>query len=334
MPSIVGIGLVALDVVIDAQSGEQIGEWAGGSCGNVMAILAYLGWTATPISRLDDGEPSMRIRADLGRWGIDERWLALAPTAPAAIYIERLGYDEDGVAHHRFEHFCPECGQRLPPYRAVTREALRPILDEITTCDVLFIDRPSAGAVLAAEHAREQGMFVYFEPSARGDERHLARIAACSEVVKYSADRLTAADRSAIAATSPTLEIETRGAEGLRFRSYGTSWRELHAPSVEMKDTAGAGDWLTAGLLHGLLSSAPGNPRHAFGSATKLLATAQALGAFSCGFVGARGAMESQSADEALAGAAALAGGARHGARRRRTPNAAAASSFSCGACA
>jgi sugar/nucleoside kinase (ribokinase family) len=119
-------------------------------------------------------------------------------------------------------------------------------LDEITTRDVLFIDRPSAGAALAAEHASERGMFVYFEPSARGDERHLARIAACSEVVKYSAERLTEADRGAIAATGPTLEIETRGAEGLRFRSHGTNWREIPAPSVEIKDTAGADGWTTA----------------------------------------------------------------------------------------
>lgn len=334
MPSIVGIGLVALDVVIDEQSGEQIGEWAGGSCGNVMAILAYLGWMATPISRLDDGEPSRRIRVDLGRWGIDEQWLALEPTAPAAIYVERLGYDKSGVAHHRFERFCPECGQRLPQYRAVTREALRPILAEIVTRDVLFIDRPSPGAVLAAEHASEHGMFVYFEPSARGDQRHLVRIAACSDVVKYSADRLTDSDRRAIAATTPSLEIETRGADGLRFRSHGMSWSELPAPSVDIKDTAGAGDWMTAGLLHALLNSTPGDPARGLRSATKLLATAQAMGAFSCGFVGARGAMEHQSADDVLAGAAALRIGDRHGARRRRTANNAAASSFNCGACA
>ena len=44
-----GVGFVAMDVV-DVE-GDRFAA-VGGSCGNVMAILAWLGWTARPIARL------------------------------------------------------------------------------------------------------------------------------------------------------------------------------------------------------------------------------------------------------------------------------------------
>jgi fructokinase len=332
VPSVVGIGLVALDVVIDQGTGRQVGEWAGGSCGNVMAILAYLGWAAAPIARLDDGEPSRRIRDDLGRWGVDPRWLSLEPAAPAPVYVERLSYNGAGVAHHRFERYCPECGQRLPRHRAVPRETVRPLLGEIAHRDVLYVDRPSAGAVLAAEHARGEDVFVYFEPSARGTERQLGRIAGAADVVKYSADRLSAEDRQAIAAACPRLEIETCGRSGLRYRRHGSAWRTLPAPAVLTTDAAGAGDWMTAGLLHSLFAEQQ-ESRADVDNPASSLAVGQALAAFSCGFVGARGAMDSHTAEEALAGAAALIEGHRYAARQRHSATTGTGAAFSCGEC-
>lgn len=297
-----------------------------------MAILAYLGWTASAISRLDGSESSRRISDDLSRWGVDTRWLRLTPHAPAPTYVERLGYDHAGIAHHRFERYCPGCGQRLPRYRPVTREALRPLLTEIGAHDVLYVDRPSSGAVLAAEYAREQGTFVYFEPSARGDPRQLGRIAAAADIVKYSADRLTAGDRRVIASTHPGLEIETRGAKGLRYRAGGAPWQTLAPPATTIRDTAGAGDWMTAGLLQSLFADRSRSSRDFKNPAGPLIA-AQALAAFSCGFVGARGAMDSHGSEDALAMAKALIAGDRHAARQRRAPATIAAVVFSCSEC-
>jgi fructokinase len=332
MPSIAGIGLVALDVVIDEQTGQEAGEWAGGSCGNVMAILAYFGWAARPVARLDGGEPSRRICNDLTRWGVETDWLTLSPHARAPIYVERLSYDQNGHALHRFERYCPACGQHLPRYRPVTQDALRPLLAAIGERDVLYIDRPSAGAVLAAEHAREHGTFVYFEPSARGDRRQLARVTAAANIVKYSADRLSAEDRSVIASANPALEIETRGASGLRYRVRGTSWQALQAPTTAIRDTAGAGDWMTAGLLQHLFMGR--KTRRDLRQPAVGLVAAQALAAFSCGYVGSRGAMESHTPREALAMAKDLIDGDRHTARQRRVPRVHAATAFTCGDCA
>lgn len=332
MAKIAGIGLVALDVVVDDDSDELLGEWAGGSTGNLMAILAFLGWDAFPIARLDEGEVSAAIKKDLKRWRVNQEWLSLEPTAEAAIYIERFRHDSEGAVYHRFERFCPECGARLPGYRAVTIAALMGILDEIANCDVLFIDRPSPGAVVAAQHVREAGKLVVFEPSARGEPRQIEALARVADIVKYSSDRLTEVEREVIADAKPAVEIETFGSEGLRFRT-SSKWHKLAAPLVDARDTAGAGDWTTAGILHELRGELSRSALTAE-RMRSVLRVAQAFGATSCRYPGARGMMEHVAAKRVLEVARHLSK-QRHGLRQRArvVKTASGRNQFSCNGC-
>ena len=48
----VGSGLVTLDIVFDDESPNEYMVGSGGSCGNVMSILSFLGWKAYPVTRL------------------------------------------------------------------------------------------------------------------------------------------------------------------------------------------------------------------------------------------------------------------------------------------
>ena len=50
--TIVGTGLVALDVVIDDESPQVQRLFAGGTCGNVLTILSFLGWNSFPVARI------------------------------------------------------------------------------------------------------------------------------------------------------------------------------------------------------------------------------------------------------------------------------------------
>jgi sugar/nucleoside kinase (ribokinase family) len=314
---ILGIGLVALDVVVDERDGERVGSWAGGSCGNVLSILGWFGWHAAAVSRLDSGLNSELVRADLARWNVDTRWLAVGDPVQAPVYVERLKRTGDGTSVHRFDTFCPECGGRLPGYQPVTRAALAPVVESLAEWDLLYIDRPSAGATLLAHEANERGIRVVFEPSARGSGSHLQTIARCADIVKYSSERLTAEDRDMIAAASPTLEIETFGARGLRYRRGG-DWITLPAINVEVEDSAGAGDWTTAALLLALADGSRRLERIGQKRMHDALVFAQALAAWSCGFLGPRGAMEHHTTEEARTASLALLGGDRHTSRRRR----------------
>lgn len=48
-----GAGLISLDVLIRDGANLPVSYYVGGTCGNVMMILSYMGWDAYPISRLD-----------------------------------------------------------------------------------------------------------------------------------------------------------------------------------------------------------------------------------------------------------------------------------------
>jgi fructokinase len=119
--------------------------------------------------------------------------------------------------------------------------------------------------------------------------------------VKYSHERLrdiADLDWKRSEREGVLLEIETLGSAGLRYRSRlpGTktkAWFELPGFVVkQVTDTAGCGDWCTAGLLdrlarrslEGFKASTPEQVRDA-------LRFGQALAAWNCGYEGARGGM-------------------------------------------
>src|SRR4051794_7137720 len=64
-----GAGLIALDIVITPDD-RAARTYAGGTCGNVLTILSYLGWESFPIARLNGDAVSARVLADLHRWNV------------------------------------------------------------------------------------------------------------------------------------------------------------------------------------------------------------------------------------------------------------------------
>jgi len=117
-----------------------------------------------------------------------------------------------------------------------------------------------------------------------------------AHVVKYSHERLNEMEDLG-APPGPLLTIETHGSAGLRFLSrLGRSsarWQVSESlPASKVVDTAGCGDWCTAGIIamlgrHGIdefLKTSPDHLREA-------LRFGQALAAWNCGFEGARGGM-------------------------------------------
>jgi sugar/nucleoside kinase (ribokinase family) len=300
MPTLVATGLIALDEILD-EEGRKVGSWAGGTCGNVAALLGRLGWRSWPIGRLDASGPSNKVRRDLRSRGASTEFLGLRPAAAVPVYVQRLVTQPDGSVNHRFDRRCPECGGWLPSYRPVTAAAIARVLRKLAEPDVVFFDRVSRGALDLAEWGRGHGALIVFEPSAAADERHLQEALELADIVKYSEERVPAGLRPLIETSPVALEIETLGADGLRYRRQHQAWRRLKAPSCErVADAAGAGDWTTAGLLYQI-----GGRRHAAVELSdealeEALQVAQAYGAWSCQFVGAQGGMVGRSGTELM----------------------------------
>lgn len=305
-PTVVGTGLVALDIVYGLDKECAPGLYAGGTCGNVLAALAFLGWDSYPVARIGDDAAGARVLDDLAACGVRTDFAAFAPRRPTPVVVQRIRVDSEGRVVHRFATRCPGCGAFFPQYQPVPREPLGKVMAALPAPEVVFVDRLSPGAVLLAETAYQRGALIYFEPSAKCDPRLVERMLAVAHIVKYSEDR--AHDFARPRHTVVPLEIETRGAAGIRycgtmFSARGRTWRSLPGFVVpQLRDAAGAGDWMSAGLIDFLAQAGAAGleavPRDVIEEG---LRTSQAFSAWTCGFEGARGGMYRESAAQVRA---------------------------------
>ncbi len=297
-PRVFGTGLIALDLVISIDPAQPVRCWAGGTCGNVLAILSFLGWDAYPIARLNGDSASLKVKADLQRWGVHLDYAECAPTTDTPIVVQEIRRDNKGTPKHRFSWACPQCGSWLPAFKAVTVRGIDQVTDRLPSARVFFMDRVSRASLTMAAEAARSGALVFFELSANTEGKLLGEALGISHIVKYADRRVTGGDTSDRPGPSVLLEIQTLGADGLRYRSWvpqarTRGWKHLSAlPASLLADTCGAGDWCTAGIIakigaaghDGLLEVDRVRLREA-------LMYGQALAAWNCGFEGARGGM-------------------------------------------
>ncbi|PLW67756.1 PfkB family carbohydrate kinase [Pseudohalioglobus lutimaris] len=294
-PTVHGTGLIALDIVISSNPDVPTRQYAGGTCGNVLTILSYLGWNSYPIARLNDEPSSIHAKNDLARWDVRENFLHMDPVAPIPVITQENSRDRDGNPKHRF-HWknCPKCGSWLPNYKAVTLPAVEEIKRSVKQTELFFFDRTSPAALAMAKYFKSIGGLVFFEPSAKGDPRHFKEAMALADIVKYSDQRFSEVIGESENQLRPIIEIQTLGEQGLRYRSRRmTKWAHLRAHNaIKVVDSCGCGDWTTAGIIHSLLGRKPQElSKLVKKDIEEALKYGQALGAWNCGFEGARGGM-------------------------------------------
>jgi sugar/nucleoside kinase (ribokinase family) len=292
---VVGTGRLTLDVIVRSGGAPvPARSQAGGTCGNVLANLAYLGWQAYPLTDLGDDDPGLRFAADMQRWGVRLDLVRRLPEEQTPVIIHHIRYG-DGGAVHSFSSRCPFCGQKLRYYEPVPTLSVRDRLPAVPGAKAFFFDRDSEGALLLAEHCAAKGALVVFEPNYAGRETMFPQALRLAHVLKYSRDRLPELEKQFDLA-GPLLLIETQGSEGLRFRDHRQGdgeWQHLPAlPAAAVRDTGGSGDWCTAGFIHRLgLAGLPGFLAAAPQDVGDALRFGQALAAWGCAFEGARGAV-------------------------------------------
>jgi sugar/nucleoside kinase (ribokinase family) len=299
VPVAVGTGLVALDVVINHTTDASQKVFAGGTCGNVLTILSYLGWLAYPVARMneDEDEAAKLVLADLKKWGVRTDLCNCLPSGETPIIIQNIRRAKDGKNFHRFSFTCPSCGAWLPGFKAVTIPAVEIVLGKVPRPNVFFFDRLSRAAVNLAKHYAENGVLVMFEPSGLGNPKLFREVLPHVHILKYANECLN--EMSGLHyAQSPLLVIETMGGEGLRYRSNLThcqtsGWHSMDSFSVTtVIDAAGAGDWCSAGILKMLgAKGLVGLLKIQSKALHDALLFGQALAAWNCQFEGARGGM-------------------------------------------
>lgn len=299
-PKVLGTGLIALDIVINAESNREPYYWAGGTCGNVMTILSFLGWHSFPVARLNGDTASRRVIDDFKSWNVALDFAATEPTAETPIIIHTISRDKAGHPRHKFSFNCPHCGAWLPSYKAVLASTARKIALEVTDHQVFFFDRASRASITLAQESAKNGALVVFEPVSVSDPRLFREALTAAHVLKYSNERFpeSPVTRADVSRENILLEIQTLGEEGLRYRSRlpfaeAKKWTLIESPKItHVKDTAGAGDWCTAGIIEYLgKNGLRGFERISTLELEKALQFGETLAAWNCQFEGARGGM-------------------------------------------
>lgn len=288
----VGSGLVALDVILD-DSSSPLTSAVGGSAGNVLAALAYLGWRSVPVCVLGKDTAGRQIRTEFQKLKADLRFMFESDHTCTPVVFQMQA---DAPETHTFSFRCPHCGSRRgfsPPSDTQLSEQ---VYKDVPTPSVFYFDRVTEVALALAEKYRAGGALVVFEPSVvPSNPENLQRAILATHVLKYADNRFK---EFPCDVRNVSLEIKTMGANGLQFRVPSTqgNWTSLpaiHIPAVA--DTAGAGDWCTAGLISSLFSS--GKRWHlSYRSAYRGLQYGQSLAALNCMFTGARGITKQWSA--------------------------------------
>jgi sugar/nucleoside kinase (ribokinase family) len=298
-PVVIGTGLVALDVVIPNGLVADPHLHAGGTCGNVLTALAFLGWRSYPIARLSEDGASKNVAADLRQWGVHLDFVTFDEEGSTPVIVQHIRNDKLGTPSHSFSRKCPSCGAILPWYKPVRVADVTDLVPRLPKPQVFFFDRTSRGALSLASQAREQGAVVFFEPSASSDPSHLDEALELAHVVKVSSDRI-AGNEAVLTSTQPKIIIETQGSAGLRLRhthseagQQACSWHNMPPIPVEsLRDTAGAGDWCTAGIIHMIgAAGAKGIETLTLTEVRTAIEVGQAMASWACGFDGPRGGM-------------------------------------------
>ncbi|MCE9560843.1 MAG: carbohydrate kinase [Planctomycetes bacterium] len=306
-PLAMGTGLIALDVVVTDDRIAEAQHCTGGTCGNVLLALRYLGFDVAPVSRLQNDSAARLIRTEFRKLGVDTRFVSFEEDGNTPIIVQTIRSNPGGAPTHSFSWRCPTCDKRFPGYKPALATTAESIAEKMPSPQVFFFDRVNRGSLVLAKRAAELGALVMFEPSSVGDQSHFQEAWALAHVVKYSHERLADLPDTLEFGPNLLLQIETLGAEGLRYRAkFGkratSSWRTLDALKAHvLVDSAGAGDWCAAGLLdrlgrdgaEGLRAISPTDLENG-------LRYGQALAAWNCGYAGARGGMSHVSVEECL----------------------------------
>lgn len=303
--SILGAGLVCLDIIKGSGTFRYLN---GGSCGNVVSALSFLGWRGSVITGSYSDPASDILHSNLAKIKVNQ--IAVGGIhAETPRIIENLTIDGGLYIGHEYLLECPECRQRLPPLKPLTKNALEPLLNNICDYDVLYCDRSSEGIQTLRSVFQKAGQWIVYEPNSARNINSFYKNSCESHIVKFSGERIPhrVADKLRLQAQDglTTLIVRTVGKDGLFF-SYRkrdkkmSDWLHLDSqPVSRYVDASGAGDWCTTGLLFGLVGK--NRQRKLWLSKEDVIAAlqyGQALAAISCAFIGAQGLFYSYASDE------------------------------------
>lgn len=274
----VSSGFTTVDVIM----GDSMRVSPGGTATNVARALQSLGWETQLVGTIGADPAGHFLKAELEADGVGVRHLRQDCdwTTPVVLQTEYRG-------DHVWRFRCPVCATAFAKHRPTPNDKAKTLVDDLPRPDVFFFDRASLFTLSLAEEWAQRGTFVVFEPAGLGRVQLFDRAIGVAQLVKFSSERAPAFKERLTAFSEATL-VETRGAEGAQVRFTGEEGWTHYSPEevVNKVDSAGAGDWTTAGLLDKLFARPAAEDLFSPERVGCAIANGQSLGALACSWKG------------------------------------------------
>ncbi|QIZ99875.1 PfkB family carbohydrate kinase [Leifsonia sp. PS1209] len=243
-PTLFASGFATVDVVL----GDPLAVTAGGTAVNVTLAMESLGWSTGFAGTIGDDPAGDYLHDYLADRGVYVDHLTRHPAWTTPVVVQKRVRGD-----HEWRFSCPVCGARFAKHRPGPAAIAESIALAIPAPDVYFFDRATLFGIRLAEIWGAQGTTVVFEPAGLGRPFLFRRAAEAASLIKYSEER-GPAFASQLNDVDAVL-VETLGSAGARYRLSDASTFSDVLPAFavdQMVDSAGAGDWTTAGLLQRL----------------------------------------------------------------------------------
>lgn len=257
--TIIGTGIFNLDIIVVREYPQwpemrpfvekEVLREVGGTCGNVMCMLASMGWKVRPVACLDDSTEGRKITEDLKQFGCDCSFVS--NTAGGGTTLLRCTHKKDAAGNHVMGVRAGSPGGSRFPKRHFLRardEAPEFLAALKNAPAVFFFDDPAAGNRALARGLKERGALVYFEPSKIATNVDLEAIR-LSDIIKFSNENVP--DVSFADAFLDKVFIQTMGPTGVKIKEKGGDWYTIEGMKNDsVVDTEGAGDTFTSAFIN------------------------------------------------------------------------------------
>ena len=287
--TIIGTGIFNLDIIVVREYPQwpemrpfvekEVLQEVGGTCGNVMCMLASMGWKVRPVACLDDSAEGRKITEDLKQFGCDCSFVS--NTAGGGTTLLRCTHKKDAAGNHVMGVRAGSPGGSRFPKRHFLRardEAPEFLAALKNAPAVFFFDDPAAGNRALARGLKERGALVYFEPSKVASNADLEAVG-LSDIIKFSDENVP--DVSFADAYPDKIFIQTMGPGGVRIKEKGGAWYVIEGVKNDaVVDTEGAGDTFTSAFINAVAEGK---------TAADAARVALAMASRSVGFLGSKG---------------------------------------------
>lgn len=288
--NILGAGLSCIDIIKETGSTYKS---LGGTAANVISFLSMFSEMKTFFLL-----PSMKddfIKKEFSRRDVEIYSFGKKPI-DSPIIIERINNGS-----HSFSGVCPYCNYLL-------RKTKLPQISDINSLSFLdkdinlfYYDRVSSG--IKSFVSNNKSGWNFYEPNSARSYNVFLENAKRAHIVKFSSDRIQENIVNKmlddLASSSVEMVIITMGQKGLKYaiRENGSfnDWISVTSHIINgVKDTSGAGDWVTSIFLFFFLSQYPFYTKQINNNLVyNYLRYAQKVATESCKYLGAHGICES-----------------------------------------